>query len=335
MRRVGYWRGSPPPARRPSGRASLACRDGDRGCGTPLRALRRLRVPVRAPRGAARPLRGGAGQLTLRVQRLRSRIRPARGAVFVLAGGPGQSATNAFGGDAAGLLYAAYRSRDAIVFDQRGTGRSGALRCPSLERSDLLDATEASARCAADLGTRRGFYRTADSVEDMELLRRELGVERIAIYGTSYGTKVALELRAPLPGPRRAARARLGGRGRRPRPALPRHVRGHAARSARALPGVLRLLHPRPGRRPRAADRAPARPAACAACSWTSTAAPGPGSSRAPTCSACCSPGTSTPRCAPASRAPSALRSPGTRRRSCGCAGGRSRSRASHRRRGC
>ena len=113
--------------------------------------------------------------------------------MFVLAGGPGQSATNAFGGDAAGLLYAAYRSRDAIVFDQRGTGRSGALRCPSLERSDLLEATEASARCAADLGARRGLYRTADSVEDMELLRRALGVERIAIYGTSYGTKVALE----------------------------------------------------------------------------------------------------------------------------------------------
>jgi len=133
------------------------------------------------------------GQLTLRVQRLRSRVRPARGAVFVLAGGPGQSATVAFGGDAAGLLYAAYRSRDAIVFDQRGTGRSGALRCGSLERADLLDATEASARCAASLGSRRGFYRTLDSVEDMETIRRALGVERIAIYGTSYGTKVALQ----------------------------------------------------------------------------------------------------------------------------------------------
>jgi pimeloyl-ACP methyl ester carboxylesterase len=133
------------------------------------------------------------GRLTLRVQRLRSRARPARGAVFVLAGGPGQSATAAFAGDGAGLLYAAYRSRDAIVFDQRGTGRSGPLRCRSLERSDLLDATEASARCAASLGARRGFYRTADSVADMETLRRALGVDRIAIYGTSYGTKVALE----------------------------------------------------------------------------------------------------------------------------------------------
>ena len=133
------------------------------------------------------------GQVSLRIQRLRSRIQPARGAVFVLAGGPGQSATAAFAGDGAGLLYAAHRSRDAIVFDQRGTGLSGALRCRSLEEANLLDATTAAARCAASLGPKRGFYTTADTVEDMEAIRRALGVERVAIFGTSYGTKVALD----------------------------------------------------------------------------------------------------------------------------------------------
>ena len=110
----------------------------------------------------------------------------------MLAGGPGQSATAAFAGDGAGLLYPATRSRDVIVFDQRGTGRSGALRCRALENANLLDATEAARRCAAALGPRRAFYTTADTVEDMEAIRRELGVERIGIYGTSYGTKVAL-----------------------------------------------------------------------------------------------------------------------------------------------
>ena len=132
------------------------------------------------------------GRLTLRIQRLRSRIRPARGAVFVLAGGPGQSATAAFAGDGAGLLYPVSRSRDVIVFDQRGTGRSGALRCHALEDANLLDATVAASRCAAALGPRRALYTTADTVEDMEAIRRALGVERIGIYGTSYGTKVAL-----------------------------------------------------------------------------------------------------------------------------------------------
>jgi pimeloyl-ACP methyl ester carboxylesterase len=132
------------------------------------------------------------GRVSLRVQRLRSRMRPARGAVIVLAGGPGESATAAFAGDGIGLLYPAYRSRDVIVFDQRGTGLSGPLRCPGLERADLLDAGEAAAACARRIGPRRAFYTTPDTVEDVEAIRRALGVGRVALYGTSYGTKVAL-----------------------------------------------------------------------------------------------------------------------------------------------
>ena len=46
------------------------------------------------------------------IQRLRARQHggATRPPLFVLAGGPGQSATAAFGGDGAGLLYPAYRS---------------------------------------------------------------------------------------------------------------------------------------------------------------------------------------------------------------------------------
>jgi pimeloyl-ACP methyl ester carboxylesterase len=145
------------------------------------------RISVPLDRSGAVP-----GRVSLRVQRLRSRIRPARGAVIVLAGGPGESATAAFSRDGAGLLYPASRSRDVIVFDQRGTGLSGALRCPALERANLLSAGGAAARCASHLGVRRGLYTTADSVEDLEALRAALGVRRVALYATSYGTKVAL-----------------------------------------------------------------------------------------------------------------------------------------------
>jgi pimeloyl-ACP methyl ester carboxylesterase len=145
------------------------------------------RVAVPLDRTGAVP-----GTVSLMVKRIRSRIQPARGAVFVLAGGPGQSATEAFAGDGVGLLYPAYRSRDVIVFDQRGTGRSGALRCRELEQANLLSAEDAAGRCAAGLQSRRAFYTTEDSVEDMEAIRQELGIDRIALFGTSYGTKVAL-----------------------------------------------------------------------------------------------------------------------------------------------
>jgi pimeloyl-ACP methyl ester carboxylesterase len=138
--------------------------------------------------------RSGAvpGRVSLFVKRIRAERRPRRGALFVLAGGPGQSASSAFEGDGLGALFAAKGSRDLVVFDQRGTGRSGVLRCRAIERSNLLQAGVAAAGCARRLGARRAFYTSGDSVEDIESIRRELGVGRIALYGVSYGTKVAL-----------------------------------------------------------------------------------------------------------------------------------------------
>ena len=78
------------------------------------------------------------------------------------------------------------------MFDQRGTGRSGALRCrPSSGRTSSTPAgRRPTARRAS--APRRAFYTTPDTVEDIEAIRQQLGIARIALYGTSYGTKVAL-----------------------------------------------------------------------------------------------------------------------------------------------
>jgi pimeloyl-ACP methyl ester carboxylesterase len=85
-----------------------------------------------------------------------------------------------------------FRHHDLIAFDQRGTGRSGALRCRELEHSDLFDAGAPAGRCAQHLGAARFRYTTRDSVDDIEAVRVALGYDKIAIYGTSYGTYVAL-----------------------------------------------------------------------------------------------------------------------------------------------
>jgi pimeloyl-ACP methyl ester carboxylesterase len=132
------------------------------------------------------------GRVSLFVKRIRAPRRPRRGALFVLAGGPGQSASAAFSGESLGALFPAFRNRDLIVFDQRGTGRSGLLRCRAIERANLLDAGRAAEACAEQLGARRAFYTSRDSADDIEAIRRELGVPKISLYGTSYGTKVAL-----------------------------------------------------------------------------------------------------------------------------------------------
>lgn len=125
-------------------------------------------------------------------------VAPNRGttAVVALAGGPGQAAAP-IARDFAVSLAPALATRDLVVFDQRGTGRSGQLRCETLGRLGAL--RDAVRRCAEELGPRRGLYRTVDTVADLETLRREGGYERLTLYGVSYGTKVALAYAARHP----------------------------------------------------------------------------------------------------------------------------------------
>ncbi len=198
-------------------------------CGGYGYSCARMSVPL--DRSGAVP-----GRVSLRVQRVRSRVRPARGAVFVLAGGPGQSATAAFAGDGVGLLYPAYRRRDVIVFDQRGTGLSGAIRCRAMERANLFDAGVAGGRCAAALGARRAFYTTPDTVEDMEAIRR---AARVCTGSRCSAPRTARRWRWPT---RCATRPTSSGmvldsvvEADGPGQPLPRHLRGGAARPARGL----------------------------------------------------------------------------------------------------
>ncbi len=61
-----------------------------------------------------------------------------------------------------------------VVFDQRGTGLSGALDCP-LRGSPRHQAR----RCAAALGDTRSLSTTADSVADIDAVRDALGADAI------------------------------------------------------------------------------------------------------------------------------------------------------------
>jgi pimeloyl-ACP methyl ester carboxylesterase len=130
------------------------------------------------------------GNLDLFTQRVPS-ARSSRGAIMLFAGGPGQGASSLLL-ESAAALAPVLTDRDLIILDQRGTGRSGALACPTLEKEQIGPLGPAVGACSSTIGPRRSFYTTPDSADDIEMVRRELGVERIALYGTSYGTKVAL-----------------------------------------------------------------------------------------------------------------------------------------------
>lgn len=131
------------------------------------------------------------GTITLAIRRHRATVGEARSAIIALAGGPGQPALP-FAEAFAELLGPIAATRDLIVFDQRGIGLSDPLSCHALERPDLYSSFGALVQaCGGQLGPTRSFYTTADTVADIEAIRVAGGYEKLVLYGTSYGTKVA------------------------------------------------------------------------------------------------------------------------------------------------
>jgi pimeloyl-ACP methyl ester carboxylesterase len=140
------------------------------------------------------------GTVTLAIRRHRAPLGSGRVAVVALAGGPGQAAIP-FTEQFLSVLGPILQTRDEIVFDQRGTGLSSRLRCRAVEHPGRGESlSHAVAVCAQEIGTQRAFYTTADTVADIEAIRVAGGYEKLVLYGTSYGTKVAEEYAQAYPG---------------------------------------------------------------------------------------------------------------------------------------
>jgi pimeloyl-ACP methyl ester carboxylesterase len=138
--------------------------------------------------------RSGAvpGTISLSVERKLAGATPSRDAVVALAGGPGQAALP-LSEFIAQAIAPALSSRDLLVFDQRGTGDSDPLSCPALEALSTQPVSQLFETCASEIGLARGAFTTQESVQDVEALREAGGYEKLVLYGTSYGTKVAID----------------------------------------------------------------------------------------------------------------------------------------------
>ncbi|MEK2491567.1 alpha/beta fold hydrolase [Kitasatospora purpeofusca] len=152
--------------------------------------------------------RSGAtpGTLGLRVALTGNSSAP-RGDLLFLTGGPGQPGAPAIE-RMAGRLEPVLKDYRLVMFNQRGTGQ-GALQCPGLQEdmgsSDLaVPRRQSIADCAAALGPDSRHYSTADTVADIDLLRRALGARKLTLDGVSYGSFVAQ--RYALAHPTRVAR---------------------------------------------------------------------------------------------------------------------------------
>jgi pimeloyl-ACP methyl ester carboxylesterase len=141
--------------------------------------------------------------------------KPVPDPVVVLQGGPGYKALEnidywLF------LFQKVIQTRDVIVFDQRGVGFSTpSLNCPEVETplNEQLDTNrtskedseifnQAALTCQErliDQGITLAAYTSAENAADVNDLRIALGYRQWNLYGSSYGTRLALTVMRDFP----------------------------------------------------------------------------------------------------------------------------------------
>lgn len=125
------------------------------------------------------------------------------GTLVIATGGPGVSGVATAEGTIGRLGDQLTDVYDVVFFDARGVGGSGYIDCPEASGSyqsalwfdaaaSIIDAFVEE--CIAETGIDASHlheYASAQLAEDIEAIRRDLGVDRIALYAESYGTLAA------------------------------------------------------------------------------------------------------------------------------------------------
>ena len=176
-------------------------------------------------------------QIELGFVRFRSTSANPGPPIVYLAGGPGGSGVGTARGPRQPIFLALREVADVIAFDQRGTGFSNAIEpCTAQAPLDpariLSEATltqyyrDTLADCVErwrSAGVAIDGYTTEESADDLEDLRRALGVRQIDLWGISYGTHLAFAAMRQHPTSiRRAALASVEGMSQTVK--LPAHV---------------------------------------------------------------------------------------------------------------
>ncbi len=128
--------------------------------------------------------------------------------IVFIAGGPGQSILEGYPQLHAGIRDAR-RSRNVLLVDARGTGKSHPLQCTEMitlmETPTAWQDQAAIRKIAEDCRDRLSktsdlrFYGTGDHIRDLDAVRTALGVDKLNLVGISYGTRVAQQFAARYP----------------------------------------------------------------------------------------------------------------------------------------
>ncbi|MGQ0715063.1 MAG: alpha/beta hydrolase [Gemmatimonadaceae bacterium] len=154
---------------------------------------------VEVPENRATP-NGRSIDLRVVVLPARAEAGAQRRALIYLVGGPGLAATTL--ADLVAASHAATRAtHDVVLVDQRGTGGSNALDCPLYgDTSEVttylgdqfpVEPVRACGRRLASLAD-LSMYTTSQAAEDLDEVRRSIGVDQVDIDASAYGTRVAM-----------------------------------------------------------------------------------------------------------------------------------------------
>jgi len=119
--------------------------------------------------------------------------------IFILMGGPGQASSNLVSFFSS-IFERINETCDLIFIDQRGTGKSNPLKL-LIEHDSLQDyfedpfMSDLLLKSSLDSLSKMNsleFYGTTNATLDIEKVRIAMGYDKVNLYGTSYGTRVAL-----------------------------------------------------------------------------------------------------------------------------------------------
>ena len=101
-------------------------------------------------------------------------------------GGPGYSTTGS--GEWFAEMYGdLMRNHDMLLVDARGMGRTAAIACPALDNGSK-PFIRAVGACGRSLGDRAYSYGTEASADDLAAVLDALTIDKVDMYGDSYGT---------------------------------------------------------------------------------------------------------------------------------------------------
>ncbi len=119
---------------------------------------------------------------------------PATSAILITEGGPGFSVTqdSFIGPFYRDLFDPLMDTRDLILLDQRGVGRSDAVDCPNLQhaRGPIRAALR---ECGEQLGAAANLYASDNVALDIEAVRAALEIDKLDFYG---GSNAAQDIQA-------------------------------------------------------------------------------------------------------------------------------------------